>query len=308
MVVVCAVDMISFTVSSPWRTSGATAESLKAFYDDSPPAFGIPADATGGVDRWVSDSYVFRMVSLVKNIQGVNGYDPLLQAEFAETAGGFIYDGYPLRGDFWEPGWLADILRVTTLVASPSVIPTAEGWRRDGGVVGTDFVRWSRQPRLAEAYVVGAAEVASLDVIRERMRTTDTDLTQFAWVEDGGVVDGLDEPSVAGTASGSMDEAGRGTYSVDASSAGLLVVSYGWLDGWQATVDGRDAPVVRTNGLVLGVPVPAGRHEVRLRFEPPGLQVGFLLAGLGVVAAVTPSTLRWWRRRRSERGDELADA
>jgi hypothetical protein len=188
------------------------------------------------------------------------------------------------------------------------VEPTAEGWRRDGGVVGTDFVRWTRQPRLPEAYVVGAAEVAPLEEIRERMRTTDADLTEVAWVEDDDLVDGLDEPGSGGTATGSMDEAGRGVYSVDSSSDGLLVVAYGCLDGWQATVDGRDTPVVRTNGLVLGVPVPSGRHEVRLRFEPPGLRVGFLLAGLGMVAAVAPSSVRSWRRRRSEHGDEPVDA
>jgi hypothetical protein len=308
LVVVCAVDMVTFTVASPWRTSGLSTESLESFYSDSPPGFGDPSDAAGGVDRWVSDSYVFRMVSLVKGIQGVNGYDTLLQAEFASTAGGFVYDGYPLRGDFWEPGWLSDILRVTTLVASPSVVPTADGWQRDRVVEGTDFVRWTRQPRLDEAYIVGAAEVASLDEIRDRMRASDADLTKFAWVEDGSVAEGLENPGIVGTAEGSMDGSGRGTYSVDASSDGLLVVSYGWLDGWNATVDGADAQVVRANGLVLGVTVSSGRHEVRLWFEPPGLRLGYVIAALGLTAAIIPSVVRVWRRRRSVPSDDPIDA
>jgi uncharacterized membrane protein YfhO len=108
----------------------------------------------------------------------------------------------------------------------------------------------------------------------------------------------------------SMDGGGSGRYVVDADRPAMLVVSYGWLDGWQATVDGRDVPVVRANGLVLGVPVPAGRHEVRFRFVPPGLRVGLLLAGLASVAIVTPWAIaRWRRRRRSvpERDDGLRD-
>lgn len=307
LVVVCALDMVSFTVASPWRTEGRSAEYLDAFYGDPEPVFGNPADEPGGVDRWVSDTYVFRMVSLVKDIQGINGYDSLFQKEFSETAADFAFDGYPRRGDFWEPGWLSDVLRVTTLVATPEVEPTDDAWVREQEVEGTDFVRWTRAPRLDEAYLVGDVRVATLDEIRDRLRADDTDLVTTAWVEDDRIGE-LDRPGSVGTASGSMDEAGRGIYTVDASSDALLVVAYGWLKGWEATVDGEDVPVVRTNGLVLGVPVPAGRHVVRFRFEPPGLRVGLLLAALGLLAAVTPSVVRVWRRRRSGHEADPVDA
>jgi uncharacterized membrane protein YfhO len=52
--------------------------------------------------------------------------------------------------------------------------------------------------------------------------------------------------------------------------------------------------LVRADGVVLGVPVQAGRNEVELSFTPPGLHLGALvsllsalvLLGIGVVPAV----------------------
>jgi uncharacterized membrane protein YfhO len=76
---------------------------------------------------------------------------------------------------------------------------------------------------------------------------------------------------------------------VAAASERLVVVNVAAVPGWKATVDGRSAPIVRTNGLVQGVYVPRGEHLVRLSFEPPGFWWGVIaatvaLAGLGVLA------------------------
>ena len=52
--------------------------------------------------------------------------------------------------------------------------------------------------------------------------------------------------------------------------------------GWTATVDGRPTSMVRTNGFMRGVPIPAGDHKIELAYRTPGLQlsVGLSLAGL----------------------------
>lgn len=47
---------------------------------------------------------------------------------------------------------------------------------------------------------------------------------------------------------------------------------------WKVTVDGQPATLLRCNYLMQGVPVPAGRHEVEFRYEPP-------IKGLYVTAA-----------------------
>jgi uncharacterized membrane protein YfhO len=86
---------------------------------------------------------------------------------------------------------------------------------------------------------------------------------------------------------------------VDVDGDGLLVTRASYARGWTATVDGRAAPVFRANGKHRAVPLPAGRHEVVLRYRPPGLALGVALTALSAALALG----LWWgggaRRARS---------
>lgn len=55
-----------------------------------------------------------------------------------------------------------------------------------------------------------------------------------------------------------------------------------WDAGWNARVDGASAPLLRADAAFRAVPVGPGRHEVELRYWPPGLTAGLALAGLGL--------------------------
>jgi len=70
---------------------------------------------------------------------------------------------------------------------------------------------------------------------------------------------------------------------VDGSAPAFLVTSEVHYPGWRAWVDGREQPLVLTNGAFRGLPVPAGRHQVRMRFAPRILWCGLLVCALGVV-------------------------
>jgi hypothetical protein len=66
---------------------------------------------------------------------------------------------------------------------------------------------------------------------------------------------------------------------VDAPSGGLLVLKDIYLSGWTAAVNGRDAPVVRVNGLVRGVFLPsAGRYSVQFTYRPASFTNGLYLS------------------------------
>ena len=73
----------------------------------------------------------------------------------------------------------------------------------------------------------------------------------------------------------------------------LLVLADTWFPGWRAKVDGRDAPIVRTDQLLRGVVIGPGRATVEFAYAPWSWRVGWivsLLTALALAVAV-------WRRR-----------
>lgn len=50
--------------------------------------------------------------------------------------------------------------------------------------------------------------------------------------------------------------------------AGMLVMNSAWHPWWRATVDGQETPVLKANVMFRAIAVPAGRHRVRMTFEP----------------------------------------
>jgi hypothetical protein len=70
---------------------------------------------------------------------------------------------------------------------------------------------------------------------------------------------------------------------VRAGAPAILCLSEIWYPGWEARVDGRLADVLRVNGIFRGVRVPAGEHDVALRFKPKSLRFG---AGIAIAAAL----------------------
>jgi hypothetical protein len=72
---------------------------------------------------------------------------------------------------------------------------------------------------------------------------------------------------------------------------GFVHVLEAYDPGWSATVDGAGAVVVPANGFVIAVPVPAGSHTVRLRYDTPGraLGEGLSLLSFGLLAVLIAS-------------------
>ena len=91
-------------------------------------------------------------------------------------------------------------------------------------------------------------------------------------------------------------------------AASYVLVSENWFPTWEATVDGRSAPVLRGDGSLIVVPVPAGARQVSLTFRSPAYEKGRAaslasLAGL-VVAVLVPIAARRRRQSRPREGPE----
>lgn len=85
------------------------------------------------------------------------------------------------------------------------------------------------------------------------------------------------------------------TVRVDAERDAWLLVTDSWWPGWKATVDGAPVEIERANLMFRAVRVPAGRHEVRFRYDPwtfrVGLAVTYATAALCVLLLLVPLAL-----------------
>jgi hypothetical protein len=80
---------------------------------------------------------------------------------------------------------------------------------------------------------------------------------------------------------------GRGWYSASLPRKGLAVFPGNYAPGWHARVDGRRADVIEANIFSKGVVVPAGDHEIVLRYLPASFLWGVVisLASIGLIPA-----------------------
>lgn len=91
----------------------------------------------------------------------------------------------------------------------------------------------------------------------------------------------------------------RFRFRVQAAAAGLLVVRETWFPGWSAEVDGASLAVRQHEIAFMAVPVPAGSHEVELRYLPRSYVVGraISLGALAVLGALLVASVIRERRR-----------
>jgi hypothetical protein len=91
----------------------------------------------------------------------------------------------------------------------------------------------------------------------------------------------------------SSDEQGYRIH-YEARSPSLLKLSVPWYPGWQATMGGRELPVLRVDHALLGVVVPEGENEVEFRFRSRWFLAGLavtVLALIGIVGTLWGSAL-----------------
>jgi hypothetical protein len=133
------------------------------------------------------------------------------------------------------------------------------------------------------AWVVHAIEVIpDEETALARLRADEFDLRQVAVVAEppGGDLSGSADGSTAQLTGFAPSEL---SVEVDAAGDGLLVLSEVHYPGWQASVDGKPARLVQTNVLLRGIPVPEGRHTVRVWYQPTSVRLGWVISGLALI-------------------------
>jgi hypothetical protein len=79
--------------------------------------------------------------------------------------------------------------------------------------------------------------------------------------------------------------------------SGMLVLSEIWYPGWRATVDGEDRPVQPVAGILRGVSLTQGTHQIELIYDPASVRWGKRLSLAGVISMLGWGALMLWRRK-----------
>ncbi|MBI3664667.1 MAG: hypothetical protein HY236_00320 [Acidobacteria bacterium] len=72
---------------------------------------------------------------------------------------------------------------------------------------------------------------------------------------------------------------------VDMRCRGMAAVGDTFFPGWQASIDGRLAPIYEVYGFLRGVAVDSGRHQIEMHYRPKSVYLGATLTALGLSGA-----------------------
>lgn len=92
---------------------------------------------------------------------------------------------------------------------------------------------------------------------------------------------------------------GRMEVETNANAPTFLVTSDVFYPGWQATIDGAAARLVRANYVLRGLVVPAGRHAVRFEFRPRSFYEGAFVSAASLL--LLAASVFWMNRKAARR-------
>lgn len=89
-------------------------------------------------------------------------------------------------------------------------------------------------------------------------------------------------------------------YQSSSTTGGLVVFSEIYYPkGWVATIDGKEAPILRANYVLRALEIPAGNHQIEFRFEPKPYLIGnkITMASSWVLLLVVLGSIGWSFRK-----------
>lgn len=207
-------------------------------------------------------------------LRSIFGYDPLILQRYQTFIASRV-DPLARTYDLLNAGYL-----VTPGPEDFPDAPDAPKLVAEGG----GAIVYRRPSALPRAWIATQIEVLDESAILNRIHALDFDPAQTALVEAPLACPSTAEPEVA------ITHYGNNRIEAETEGAGLLIFSEIDYPGWQATVDGQPASLIRADYLLRAVCVPPGSHRVTLTYEPLSLKIGLAVTGatlvlIGVAAA-----------------------
>jgi hypothetical protein len=242
-------------------------------------------------------------------IQDVGGYSSfypgrvgtiLSYAEFGPAAlSGARFDRWISFRNIGSP--LMNLMNVKYVLTAPGISAGAPRYRR---VFSGDMTIYENTAALERATVVTRHRtIADPGAALSTLASPEFDPRQEVVLEEdpGGAF--LGDPARAAVAAGARVERylpDEVTVVASLPQRGWLVLADTWYRGWEATVDGQSAPIVRANYAFRAVPLRAGTHRVVFSFRPAAVPRGKALMALGFL--LSAAGIGYFARRRAEPG------
>ena len=167
---------------------------------------------------------------------------------------------------------------------------------------GSRAVVYRKEGVLPRAYVVSNVEVVPDAVAVQRVLSPEFNARTTAMLPEplpaGIALRPTQQPAVVNWLKRSNNEQ---RIHVNADAPVLLVVLDNYYKAWKATVNGQETPILRANHTFRAIPVPAGPHEVVMRYDasyiaPWAMLSGFTLLLLMIAAFGMPLLERLRRK------------
>ncbi len=156
------------------------------------------------------------------------------------------------------------------------------------------FFLWEvREPRPRAWSIATLVQMTDADAIADRVDDRDFDAYTTAIVETS-------PPPVEGRATVNVldHRAGFLQVAVQADAPAFVVLAEIADPGWRATLNGEPVEWLRTDGFILGVPVPPGNHTLTLAYRPPRWLLGVGISGIAWLAWCVGMLWAWNIRRK----------
>ena len=72
----------------------------------------------------------------------------------------------------------------------------------------------------------------------------------------------------------------------DTDKSGILYVSVPYSSGWEASVNGEKADILKVNGFGMGICVGQGKHVAKFRYHTPYMRLGTVFMFIGIIVCI----------------------
>lgn len=238
---------------------------------------------------------LFPNINLPYHVATVNGYGAILLKDYAKLLGleswGTAYRARELISGNRILSLLSTRYLATKDPAMKSFIERAAtnpaGTPNYQKVIETSLgiAVYRNERALPKVRFVGAIRcVSGFSEVEAIMRSDPTfDPASLALVECGQAIDRPSDVRRGRLMSLERLSDDHGIIRAETEGESFLIWGESYYPGWQATIDGNAAPIVKVNGVLQGVLIPSpGQHRIEFRFRPASFKMGIWSVAVAV--------------------------